>query len=128
MKTIEAQFSCCRLLRPAASPGLEFGVAGGYAKRPATGDGDSAGGYGTAVRSGRRLSVYVGQNKAGLWAANCVQLHPGDARIESGGASTTFGAVTNEVHYDMMFHTSSKARVQVFLAVGGGVKIFQGTA
>jgi hypothetical protein len=35
--------------------------------------------------------------------------------------------VTNEVHYDMMFHTSSKARVQVFLAVGGGVKIFQGT-
>ena len=51
----------------------------------------------------------------------------GDLRIRSAGASTAFSAVAHVVHYDLILHTSSKSRMQLFAALGGGVKIFQGT-
>ena len=131
MKTIG---SAILLLSAVAAGGFaqdwEFGVAGGYREAPgnpvtAT---QPAGTATAGFAPGGALSVYVGQNKGRFVGGELRYSYIlGDARIESGGASTTFGAVTNEVHYDMMFHTSSKARVQVFLAVGGGVKIFQGT-
>jgi hypothetical protein len=82
----------------------------------------------TGFAPGGAFSVYVGQNK-GRFVSGEVRYSyiMGDARIESGGASTTFGAVTNEVHYDLILHTSNKKRVQFFVAMGGGVKIFEGT-
>jgi hypothetical protein len=131
MKTIG---SAILLLAAVAAGGLaqdwEFGVAGGYSVSPgnpvtAT---QPAGTATTGFAPGGAFSVYVGENKSRFVGGELRYSYiMGNARIESGGASTTFGAVANEVHYDLIFHTSSKARVQLFAAVGGGVKIFDGT-
>jgi len=51
-----------------------------------------------------------------------------DLRLESGGTKVTFKGQAQAVHYDLVIHTGGKkSRVEAFLAVGGGVKMFQGT-
>ena len=50
-------------------------------------------------------------------------------KLESGGTSTSFSGQTHAVYYDVLIHTGSarESRTQIFAAVGGGMKIFQGT-
>jgi hypothetical protein len=53
-----------------------------------------------------------------------------DLRLESGGTVVNFKGQAQAVHYDLVIHTgkaSKKSRVEAFLALGGGVKMFQGT-
>jgi hypothetical protein len=49
-------------------------------------------------------------------------------KLTSGGNSATFSGASHVVHYDLILKTTRSAgRVQLFAAVGGGMKYFQGT-
>ena len=49
-------------------------------------------------------------------------------QLSSGGSTAHFSGMAHAVHYDLIWHTNRKeSPVQFFAAVGGGMKIFQGT-
>ena len=49
-------------------------------------------------------------------------------RLRSGGTDATFSGVSHVLHYDVILHTSpGESKVQLFAAVGGGLKAFRGT-
>ncbi len=51
-----------------------------------------------------------------------------DLKLSSGGTNATFGANTQAIHYDLLYHfASQEAAVRPFVAVGAGVKFFRGT-
>jgi hypothetical protein len=48
--------------------------------------------------------------------------------VKNGGAQTTFSGAAHTLHYDVIFKTAQKkGKVQLFAAVGGGMKDFRGT-
>jgi Outer membrane protein beta-barrel domain len=48
--------------------------------------------------------------------------------LKSNGTEATFAGVAHVVHYDLIFKTTkSQGKVQLFAAVGGGMKYFRGT-
>jgi hypothetical protein len=48
--------------------------------------------------------------------------------LKSGGAEATFSGISHVVHYDLIFKTArNSGKVQLFAAVGGGLKVFRGT-
>src|ERR1017187_9181992 len=48
--------------------------------------------------------------------------------LKSGGAEASFAGVAQVIHYDLIFKTNTnKGKVQLFAAVGGGMKYFCGT-
>jgi hypothetical protein len=49
-------------------------------------------------------------------------------QLSSGGSSVSFYGMAHVVHYDLIFRTTRKnSPVQFFAAIGGGMKLFQGT-
>jgi outer membrane protein W len=51
-----------------------------------------------------------------------------DLKLSSGGTEATFGAGAHAVHYDLLWHFGTReGKVQPFVAVGGGMKLFEGT-
>ena len=48
--------------------------------------------------------------------------------LKSNGAEASFNGVAHVIHYDLIFKTTRNAgKVQLFAAVGGGMKYFRGT-
>ena len=48
--------------------------------------------------------------------------------LKSGGTEATFSGVSHVVHYDLIFKTArNSGKIQLFAAVGGGMKVFRGT-
>jgi len=51
-----------------------------------------------------------------------------DLKVSSGGTEAKFGGRSQAVHYDLLFYASDKeSRLRPFAAVGGGVKVYEGT-
>jgi hypothetical protein len=79
-------------------------------------------------QTGVSFGAFFGQN---LYSHLSGELHYGfiqsDLKLASGGNSVTFSGTSQVVHYDVVFHTNRPSRTQFFAAVGGGVKIFDGT-
>jgi hypothetical protein len=51
-----------------------------------------------------------------------------DLHINSSGNNATFSGYAQVLHYDLLYHTNRKgSKMQAFVAVGGGLKIFRGT-
>jgi hypothetical protein len=49
-------------------------------------------------------------------------------QLSSGGSSVSFSGVAHVVHYDLILRTTRKnSPVQLFAAIGGGMKVFRGT-
>ena len=48
-------------------------------------------------------------------------------KLASGGNTATFSGMSHVVHYDVVYHTNRPSRTQFFAAVGGGMKLFDGT-
>jgi len=49
-------------------------------------------------------------------------------KLSSGSTHASFGANTQAIHYDFLFHfASQEATVRPFVSAGGGVKFFHGT-
>ncbi|MGD0496799.1 MAG: hypothetical protein ABSC23_00015 [Bryobacteraceae bacterium] len=105
----------------------EFGVNGGGSfvnSIPVT---SPAGSATTGFQTGGAFGVFLAQNP---YRHISGELRYGyiasQFAIHSGGSTATFAGNAQVVHYDVALHTAS-ARAQVFVAFGGGVKVYQGT-
>jgi Outer membrane protein beta-barrel domain len=116
---------------PAASPAqYGFGALGGWA----------APSFGLSVNSGSASASagFAQGGAAGLLAGmNSSRLLGGETRylvqfssmkLSQGGTDVRFSARTHLVHYDLLVHARPRgAPVRPFVAVGAGVKFYQGT-
>jgi hypothetical protein len=52
-----------------------------------------------------------------------------DLELSSGGATAKFNGMAHIIHYDLVLHPRMKrgSKIQPFLAVGGGMKLYRGT-
>ena len=51
-----------------------------------------------------------------------------EMKVNSGGASASFGGQSHILHYDLVLHTNSREdRMRPYVAVGGGMKGYRGT-
>src|SRR5579872_3794338 len=67
----------------------------------------------------------IGQHFAGEVRYEFLQ---SNLQLSSGGATARFNGVAHAVHYDLIWHTNRQdSPVQFFAALGGGIKIWQGT-
>lgn len=79
-------------------------------------------------QTGAAFGGYFGQN---LYPHFSGELHyaylQSNLQLASGGNSVSFSGVSHVVNYDVLLHTNRPSRTQFFAAVGGGIKIFDGT-
>jgi hypothetical protein len=107
----------------------EFGGVGGTAflnTVPVSG----ASGSGTAGFShGAVFGGYLGQNISSHIAGEIRYEYMQDnLSLSSGGSNASFAGVSHALHYDLLFHTNRlNSHAQLFAAIGGGMKIFDGT-
>ncbi|MCX6626215.1 MAG: hypothetical protein NTW28_01110 [Candidatus Solibacter sp.] len=91
-----------------------------------------SGGIGSATagfQTGAVLGGYVGHSQykhlGGEFRYAYLQ---SNLKLKSGGSQATFSGVSHVVHYDVIFKTTrNSGKVQLFAAVGGGMKAFRGT-
>jgi hypothetical protein len=79
------------------------------------------GGFALTGVIGNNMYDYVGGEFRYTWQKN-------DLSLESGGTNVKFGARSSAFHYDVLIHTASvRQKVRPFVAVGAGVKLYEGT-
>jgi hypothetical protein len=93
---------------------------------------DVTSGMGSAsakIQTGLAGSVWLGNTWKGRWSGELrYDYGMGDLSLSSGGTTATFAARTQQFHYDIAWHaTSSESRIRPYVAVGAGVKLYQGT-
>jgi len=118
-----------------ATPALyaqKWEVGGGagasfYTGKDITGRNNAAGTF--KPKGGVGFTGYVGNNMYDhvsgefryTWQKN-------DLSLQSGSTNVKFGARSSAFHYDVLIHTASvRQKVRPFLAVGGGIKLYEGT-
>ena len=130
MKTLLRPFLVLTLAAAAGyAQQWEFGGAGGGGFLNSV---PVSGGVGSATagfQTGAAVGGYVGysQNKhfGGELRYGYLQ---SNLSLKSGGSTATFSGMSHVVHYDIIFKTTRNAgKVQLFAALGGGMKYFQGT-
>lgn len=130
MKILQVLVVCSAIAVPSAmAQRWEFGggVGGGfYTSQDVSLGGSSAS---AKLTTGLTGSVWLGNNFQGKWGGELrYDYGMSDLSLSSGGTSVTFGAHTQQFHYDVMWHaTSSEARIRPFVSAGAGIKMFQGT-
>jgi hypothetical protein len=107
----------------------EFGAQGGGSILSDVSVSGPAGKATAGFAPGAAFGAFVGQN---LYSHVTGELHydflQSDLRLSSGGQPAPFTGMAQAVHFDIQYHTSRKeSRTQFFAALGGGVKLFQGT-
>ena len=91
-----------------------------------------SGGIGSATagfQTGAAFGGYIGysQNKHIGGELRYAYLQS-NLKLTSGGSQATFSGMSHVVHYDLILKTTrNSGRVQLFAAVGGGMKAFRGT-
>jgi Outer membrane protein beta-barrel domain len=107
----------------------EFGGTGGAGFLSNVNVSAPAGSATAGFQSGAAVGGFVGQN---LYTHLSGELRyaylQNNLHIQSGGSNATFTGSAHVLHYDLLWHTNRKgSRMQAFVAVGGGLKIFRGT-
>ena len=107
----------------------EFGGAGGAGFLNNVNVSSPAGSATAGFESGGAFGGFVGENLYPHWSGELRYMYlQGDVHIQSNGANATFKGNAQVLHYDMLYHTNRKgSKMQAFVAVGGGMKIFRGT-
>ena len=107
----------------------EVGGVGGGSFLNTTSVSSPAGAATAGFRSGFVGGGFFGQNLyPHLTGEIRYEYFQSNLQISSGNTSATFSGMAHAIHYDMIIHTERKDRpVQYFAAIGGGMKIFQGT-
>jgi hypothetical protein len=129
MKTLQMMLVCSAALAPwaiAQSWEVGGGVGGGfYTSDTVT---SPAGSASAKIQTGLAGSAWVGNTWQGRWSGELrYDYGMGDLALSQGGTKATFGAHTQQFHYDLMWHaTSSESRIRPYVAVGAGVKLYQG--
>jgi len=87
--------------------------------------GSAKAGFAPGVAAG----AFFGQNLNAHWSGEVrYEFFDSSLKLSGGGSSTTFSGIAHAIHYDLIYHTNRKhSPVQFFAAVGGGMKVFQGT-
>ncbi|MGP8245128.1 MAG: hypothetical protein ACLQVN_11495 [Bryobacteraceae bacterium] len=126
--------SVLRVLIPAAfcaaacAQQWEVGAVGGAGflnTVPVSSPGASAtAGFAAGVAGG----VYFGQSLySNLSGEIRYDFFQSDLKLSSAGNSASFTGIAHALHYDLIWHTRRKeSPAQYYVAVGGGMKIFQG--
>ena len=121
------------ILTSAAAAGFaqqwEFGggAGGGFLNSVPVSAG--AGSATAGFQTGAAFGGYVGYNQSrhigGELRYGFLQ---SNLSLKSGGSEASFSGVSHVVHYDLIFKTTrNKNKIQLFAAVGGGLKVFRGT-
>jgi hypothetical protein len=131
MKILKMLLVCSAVAVPGAMAQtweVGAGVGGGFYTSQ-----DVTSPYGSAsakIQTGLAGSVWAGNTWRGTrWSGELrYDYGMGDLQLNSGSTSATFAARTQQFHYDLMWHaTSSESRIRPYVAVGAGVKLYQGT-
>lgn len=74
-------------------------------------------------------SVWLDENSQGRWGGEArYDYERGDLKLTSGNTKAAFGAESHAMHYDFLVQSGGReSRARIFLAAGGGVKIYRGT-
>ena len=129
-KSIQRIVWSCGLLAGAAfGQGHEFGVIGGYAVAPTLTLSGPPGSAQAGFRNGGAVGVYLGDNQFNHFGGEIRYLYRSSTmKLSSGGTTVEFGAHTQIVNMDLLgYFPPADARVRAFVAIGGGVKLIQGT-
>src|SRR5450432_3069715 len=107
----------------------EFGGAGGGGFLNSV---PVSGGIGSATagfQTGAAFSGYVGSSQSKHLGGELRYAYlQSNLSLKSGGSEATFSGMAHVVHYDLILKTTkSSGKVQLFAAVGGGIKVFRGT-
>ncbi len=113
---------------PAAAQKWEIGGAAGggfYTSKDVNTPGASAS---AKIANGIVASGWVANNNGNVWGGEFrYDYQRGDLEVSSGGTKASFAAQSHAVHYDVLFHFAGiESHVRPFIAVGGGVKRFEG--
>src|SRR5271168_2365913 len=129
MKLARMLVVCAAVLPAAWGQKWEIGgsVGGGFS----TSDDISspAGSASAKIQTGLAGSVWLGSYASGKWGGELrYDYQMGDLSLSQSSTQATFAAHSQDVHYDFLYHfTGGESRVQPFVALGAGIKIFQGT-
>src|SRR3954453_18918672 len=107
----------------------ELGAIGGYGfRRDITAD-NRAGSARVSFRPDFAWGFYGGQTEHGYLGGEAHYLYEwSPLRLRSGGQEAKMDAFAHVVHFDFLVHTAdSHARFRPFVAIGGGVKVYEAT-
>src|ERR1035438_1532789 len=107
----------------------EFGGMGGAGFLSNVNVSSPSGSATAGFQTGGAVGGFVGQNLYPHLSGELRYAYlQNDLHIQSGGANATFTGNAQVLHYDVLYHTNRKgSRMQAFVAVGGGLKVFRGT-
>lgn len=103
------------------------GVGGGfYTSQTVT---SPAGSASAKIQTALNGSVWLGNAWRNNWSGELrYDYGMGDLALNSNGTSASFGARSQQFHYDVMWHaTPSESRIRPYVAAGAGIKLYQGT-
>jgi hypothetical protein len=116
---------------PCPAQQWEFGGSGGAGFLNGTPVTSPLGAATTGFKSGAAFGAFVGmRNSASSHFSG--ELHyaylQSDLHAQSGGTEAVFTGISHVMNYDLVWHYNRPgSKVQFFVAVGGGMKIFRGT-
>src|SRR5579863_5837455 len=107
----------------------EFGGVGGAGFLSNVNVSSPAGSAAAGFQTGGAFGAFFGQSISSHIAGEVrYEFLQSNLQLSSGGSTANFSGRAHAVHYDLILHTNRKnSPVQFFAAVGGGMKIFQGT-
>jgi hypothetical protein len=107
----------------------EFGGVGGAAFLNTVAVSSPAGSATAGFQQGGTYGAFLGQNISAHIAGEIrYEYMQSSLQLRSGGQSASFAGVAHAVHYDLLLHTNRhNSPVQLYAAVGGGMKYFMGT-
>lgn len=103
------------------------GVGGGfYTSEDVTSAGSSAS---AKIQNNIAGGAWLANNGTGHWGGELrFDYQRGDLALSQGGTQATFAAQSYGMHYDILWYaTPNGSRIRPYVAVGGGVKVYQGT-
>lgn len=106
---------------------LGGGAGGGfYTSENVTAAGSSAS---AKIDSNVAASLWLGNSRADHWGGELRgDFQLGSLDLSQGGTQATFAGRSYAFHYDVLWHaTPYGSKIRPFVAVGAGVKIYQGT-
>jgi hypothetical protein len=83
----------------------------------------------TGFKSGAAFGAFAGSNLYPHLSGEIRYTYQmSDLKLSSGGTEVGFTGVSHAVHYDLLYHPANRhAKVQPFVAVGAGIKLYRGT-
>lgn len=129
MKTIGKTFLLLAFGLCAFAQQWEVGGIGGAGFLNTVNVSGAAGSAKAGFAPGVTAGAFFGQNLNAHWSGEVrYEFFDSSLKLSGGGSSASFSGIAHAIHYDLIYHTNRKqSPVQFFAAVGGGMKIFEGT-